>query len=126
MPQQLRTVNLELGMPQVSEALRRLNGELYTSRRMGVAVTKLIHGYGSSGAGGKIRLAVRRELAARQSRGEIAAFVPGEAFSIFDETTRQAMTRCPALRQDRDLDRYNNGVTFVIHTTERKSCQSRS
>lgn len=115
MAQQLRVVNLELGMPQVSAALQRLNGELYTSRRMGVAVTKLIHGYGSSGTGGKIRLAVRRELAEQQAKGEITAFIPGESFSIFDETTRRAMGRCDALRQDRDLDRYNNGVTFVVH-----------
>lgn len=114
MAQTLRTVNLELGMPQVSAALQRLNGELYTSKRMGVSVTKLIHGYGSSGAGGKIRVAVRRELAAKKAKGEITDFIPGEAFSIFNASTRLALGKCDALRQDRDLDRYNNGVTFVV------------
>lgn len=114
MAQTLRTVNLELGMPQVSAALQRLNGELYTSKRMRIAVTKLIHGYGSSGAGGKIRLAVRRELASKKGKGEITDFIPGEEFSIFNESTRRAMSKCDALRQDRDLDRYNNGVTFVV------------
>lgn len=111
---QLRTVNLERGMPQVAQALRYLDGELYTSKRMGVTATKLIHGYGSSGVGGKIRTAVRKELAARKEKGEIADFITGEEFSIFNESTRRAMLKCDALRQDRDLDRYNNGVTFVV------------
>ena len=114
MPKGLRIVNLEQGMPQVSTALRWLEGELYTSRRMGVAAVKLIHGYGSSGTGGKIRTAVRRELAARRARGEIAGFICGEDFSIFHEETRRAFLVCDALRQDGDLDRYNNGVTFVL------------
>ena len=47
-------------------------------------------------------------------RGEIRGFIPGESFSIFDETTRQAFALCGELRQDRDLDRYNNGVTFIL------------
>lgn len=111
---QLRTVNLEQGMPQVRQALRRLDGELYTSKRMGVAVTKIIHGYGSSGVGGKIRVAVRQELAARKAKGEIGDFIAGEEFSIFHEGTRRALMKCDLLRQDRDLDRYNNGVTFVV------------
>ena len=114
MAQTLRTVNLELGMPQVSAALQRLNGELYTSKRMGITVTKLIHGYGSSGTGGEIRLAVRRELASKKAKGEIADFIPGEEFSIFKESTRRALGEGDALRQDRELERDNNGVTFVV------------
>ncbi|MCD8342386.1 MAG: Smr/MutS family protein [Clostridiales bacterium] len=111
---QLRQVNLEQGLPTVEQALRRLDSELITSKRLGYAAVKLIHGYGSSGRGGKIRVAVRRELSARQARGQIVGFVPGERFSIFEEETRQALQRCDALRSDRDLERYNNGVTFVI------------
>ncbi len=82
---QLRQVNLEQGLPTVEQALRRLDSELITSKRLGYAVVKLIHGYGSSGRGGKIRVAVRRELSARQARGQIVRFVPGEKFSIFVE-----------------------------------------
>jgi len=110
----LRVVNLEQGMPQVSQALRYLEGALYTSKRMGAAVTKLIHGYGSSGTGGKIRTAVRRDLTERKRKGEIVDFIIGEDFSIFHEGTRKALNKCPTLREDRDLDRYNNGVTFVV------------
>ena len=110
----LRQVNLELGMPTVDQALVRLTMELQTTRRLRVRVLKVIHGYGSSGKGGKIRTALRRQLQAMAQRGEIRGFIPGESFSIFDETTRQAFALCGELRQDRDLDRYNNGVTFIL------------
>ena len=46
--------------------------------------------------------------------GCIAAVVPGERFTIFDETTRRALQQYPHLRQDRDLERENMGVTFVF------------
>ena len=110
----LREVNLEAGMPFVDQAIKRLTFELHQSRRQGFTVLKIIHGYGSSGAGGKIRTAARRYLAGLKDRGEIEAFIPGEKFSIFEEDTRRAFARCESLRQDRDLDRYNNGVTFII------------
>ena len=42
------------------------------------------------------------------------AVIHGEDFSIFSEQTRQAFRRCDALRQDRDLDAENRGVTYVL------------
>ncbi len=114
MKQTIRVVNLEAGMPTVDQALRRLSGELYTSRRMGCRAVKLIHGYGSSGKGGKIRVAIRRELGGQKLRGQIKDFIPGEDFSIFNSATLQAFSLAEDLRNDKDLDRYNNGVTFVL------------
>ncbi len=110
----VREVNLEHGMPTVEQALRRLTGELYTTRRMGCAVLKLIHGYGSSGKGGKIRVAVRRELEKQKSLNQVKEVIPGEKFSIFESATLSAFSKAPELRRDRDLDRYNNGVTYVV------------
>lgn len=114
MASNLREVNLELGKPFVDEAIRRLTFELNQSKRMGIKVLKIIHGYGSTGTGGKIRVEARRYLERVRNKGEIEAFVLGEKFSIFDEASRKALQLCPDLRQDRDLDRYNNGVTFII------------
>ena len=53
-------------------------------------------------------------LLAQQEKGRIAAVVPGERFTIFDETTRRALQQYPHLRQDRDLERENMGVTFIF------------
>ena len=110
----LREVNLEEGKPVVETAIRRLTFEIHHSRRLNAAVLKIIHGYGSKGTGGKIRIAARRYLQSLVSRGEIRGMIPGEQFSIFDETTRRAFLSCDTLRQDRDLERHNNGVTFIL------------
>lgn len=109
-----REINLEEGKPFVDAAIRRLTFELKQSDRMGIRVLKIIHGYGSSGTGGKIRVEARRYLERLVAKREIEAFIPGEKFSIFDEHTRKALQLCQELRKDRDLERHNNGVTFII------------
>jgi hypothetical protein len=110
----VKELNLELGHPSVDEAMRRLTAELSACRHMHTPVLKIIHGYGSSGKGGKIRTACRRCLSQARERGEVALWLPGERFSIFEEEARQMLNCCGALRQDPDLERYNNGVTFVL------------
>ncbi|MEM5780230.1 MAG: hypothetical protein AAGU02_03690 [Lawsonibacter sp.] len=110
----LREVNLERGMPRADQAIRQLTFELHRSRSLGFSALKLIHGYGSSGTGGRIRIEARNYLARLQAKGEIAGLIPGEEFSIFNSATLDAFRRCGDLRQDRDLDRHNNGVTFVL------------
>ena len=114
MDRPVRELNLELGRPDAAEALRRLAAEVEAARKMGIPAMKLVHGYGSSGKGGRIRTASRKYLLAQQEKGRIAAVVPGERFSIFDETTRRALQQYPHLRQDRDLERENMGVTFIF------------
>ena len=101
----LREVNLESGLPHVDQAIKRLTFEIRHSRKLGCTVLKIIHGYGSSGTGGRIRTESRKYLTRLNSQGAIRDFLPGEKFSIFEETTRQAFLRCQPLRQDRDLDR---------------------
>lgn len=110
----VRELNLELGRPSADEALRRLSADMAACRHLGQGVMKLVHGYGSSGSGGRIRTAVRRYLREELAAGRIRAVIPGEDFSIFSEDTRRAFAVCPALRQDRDLERENRGVTFVV------------
>lgn len=111
---ELREVDLERGMPPVDQALKQLTFELRRSRSLGYAAVKLIHGYGSTGKGGRIRLEARALLGRMAARGEVGQVVFGEDFSIFDPATREAFLRCPALRRDRDLERHNNGVTIVL------------
>jgi hypothetical protein len=54
----MKTVNLKEGMPLVHQALMHMDRELAAARAKGCDVIKLIHGYGSTGAGGEIRIAV--------------------------------------------------------------------
>lgn len=75
---------------------------------------KLIHGYGSTGKGGAIRSAVRRELNLRAEAGEIRCYICGEDFSPFDESSRWAIARYPYLCRDQDYARINHGITIVV------------
>ena len=113
-PEQVRIVNLEDGRPTVAEARARLLREIERARKEGAAALKVIHGYGSSGEGGALQGALRRSLRRRKKEGLIAAIVYGERWEIFDETTREVIERCPALGDDCDLNRYNEGITIVL------------
>lgn len=109
-----REINLELGQPAVADGLAHLRTALQTARRQNIKVIKFIHGYGSTGKGGKLRTATRKELLALHAQGQLRAVIKGEDFSIFSEPTRQALQASADLRGDIDLERHNNGITVVI------------
>ncbi len=110
----VRTIRIKDGMPSVDQARRRLLAELQAARCDGVQAVKLIHGYGSTGAGGALRDALRSSLRKRRKEGAIRAFVPGEKWDVFDATAAAVLEACPALARDADLNRYNEGVTIVL------------
>jgi hypothetical protein len=111
MPSEIITVNIEKGRPRAEEAKRMLLDYITMARRTGVKVIKVIHGYGSTGTGGVLRIEIRRMLAGMKAR---VTAIHGENFSIFDENTRQALAKYPELRRDRDLENANNGITLII------------
>ena len=110
----MRMANLEDGMPTVMEALGRLDQELAAARRDRCAIVKLIHGYGSTGAGGDIRIAVQRRLVELTRNDQIRGCIFGEDWSISDERTWKLLQTRPELKEDRDLGRKNLGVTIVV------------
>ena len=109
-----RIVNLELTLPAVRDIPDRVARELRQARAHHIRVIKFIHGYGSTGRGGKLRPAVRQVLLRAQAAGQIACCIPGETLSIFDADTQRALRLCDELRRDPDLDRHNNGVTVIL------------
>jgi hypothetical protein len=110
---QYRTINLKVDLPILDEARRRLLAEIRTARRQGLRVLKVIHGYGSTGKGGQLCVGLRRSLRLRTKEGVIRGFLPGEDFSIFNETTLALLEVAPVLRGDPDLNAVNPGVTLV-------------
>ncbi len=101
-------------MPTVPEALQHLARELAHARQTGCSVLKLIHGYGSTGAGGDIRIAVQKRMTEMASRGEIRSCIFGESWSKSDEHAWALMNARPELKQDADLGRRNLGITIVV------------
>jgi hypothetical protein len=110
----IKTVNLKSDMPLVREALQRLDRELALARQDKVALLKLIHGYGSTGAGGEIRIAVQERLLELAQSGQIRAYIFGENWSKSDEQTWRLLQAQPALKTDSDLGRGNRGITIVL------------
>ncbi len=110
----MKTVNLKSDMPPVHEALQRLEHELALSRQHGHALLKIVHGYGSTGAGGDIRIAVQRRLQELADRGQIADCIFGEYWSKTDDKTWALLKSRPELKDDPDLGRKNHGITIVV------------
>jgi hypothetical protein len=110
----VRTVNIEAGLPTLDEARRRANDEIRQGRREGLRVLKIIHGYGSTGKGGKLCVGLRKSFALRKKEGVIKEFIPGEDFSIFNPTVLALLEAEPELRGDSDLNATNEGITLLL------------
>ena len=110
----IKLVNLEEDRPTVNQGLLRLERALTVARQDRVAMLKLVHGYGSSGVGGSLRVEVWKALDRYKRSGSIRDFIPGEQFRISDEATWALLKRFPQLKQDRDLGRVNKGITVVV------------
>jgi len=101
-------------MPQVAEALQRLDRELTLARQEGETLLKIIHGYGSSGAGGDIRIAVQKRLHELADNNQIRDFIFGENWSKSNDTCWRLLQSNSDLKSDRDLGRGNRGITIVL------------
>jgi hypothetical protein len=109
----MKTVNLKERMPLVHQALSQMERELAVARAEGCGLVKLIHGYGSTGTGGEIRIGVQKRLREMSERGEIRRFIFGENWGKSDEQAWKIVTTQPELKQDRDLGKGNRGITIV-------------
>ena len=110
----LREVNIKFDMPTADDAIRRITFNIRNGKAFGASAIKIIHGYGSTGKGGKIRNTARQYLESQKNKKFISDYIAGEDFSIFNEATRRAFLVCDELRRDHDLDRHNNGITIII------------
>jgi Smr domain len=110
----IKTVILKEGMPSVEQARARLQTELATARKSGVKILKVIHGYGSSGVGGDLRIALQSTLRQMSEKQEISDCIYGENWRRSDERSWELLKRMPELKADRDLGKGNKGMTIII------------
>jgi hypothetical protein len=101
-------------MPLVREALQRLERELALVRQQKSGLLKVIHGYGSTGAGGDIRIAAQNRLSELVEAGQIRGCIFGENWSKSDEDTWRLLQAHSELKSDPDLGRRNRGITIVL------------
>jgi hypothetical protein len=110
----IKIIDLEDGMPTVEEARLQMQHELHAARNQGYVAVKLIHGYGSSGVGGALRIELQKELQRLAGSGSIRSFLPGEDWRISDEKTWQFLQRYPEWKRDHDLGKNNKGISIVL------------
>jgi hypothetical protein len=110
----MKIVNLKSDMPQVQEALQRLDRELALARQGKATLLKLVHGYGSTGVGGDIRIAVQKQLVELARNGQIRGCIFGEDWSKSDDAAWKLLQANPALKSDSDLGSRNRGITIVM------------
>ncbi len=109
----IRTFYVEASLPTLEEARKLVLEDLRKARHEGVRVLKVIHGYGSSGKGGKLQHGLRKSFTLRKKEGVIKDFIFGEEFSIFNDPTLTLLAEVPELRGDPDLNATNEGVTLL-------------
>jgi hypothetical protein len=112
------TLNLKKGWPKADQAIQRLIEGIDGAERNGEKAIIIIHGYGSTGAGGTLRLAIREFLEDYVKKKRIRLYIKGENWSIWKSERSQALELCPELENDEDLnkliDQENKGITIVI------------
>ena len=96
------------------EALQRLERGIAQARQEDLALFKLVHGYGSTGAGGDIRIAVQARLREMEKQGGIRGCIFGEEWSKSCEEVWRLLQERPELKGDADLGRRNLGITVVL------------
>ena len=110
----MEEINIEYGMPTADVAMPLLSERLRSLKKSGVKAVKIIHGYGSTGKGGRLRKATLALLDESKKSGLIKEFVAGEQWSKFELRTLTLIDRMPELYKDPDLERYNRGITVVF------------
>ncbi len=109
-----RIVNLEYGRPVVESALKRMHNELEQAKLDGVKVVTLIHGYGSSGKGGRIRVECRKSLHYLRQKNILKEVVHGEIFHRRSGFGKALVRQYPHLEQLCKSDFSNPGITVVV------------
>lgn len=105
-------VDIKTSMPTVEVAKTLLlNGiKMHRSEK----VIKIIHGYGSSGVGGKIKHMVHEVLSDLKDSNQIRDFIPGEALVSFMGYADLIQKYKPLIMNDSDYRRGNDGITYVF------------
>lgn len=110
----LKTVNLEVGMPTVPQARARLTSEIQSARQASFSALKIVHGYGSSGVGGDLRIALQATLAQMTEARQVNGYIFGENWRKSDDRSWTLLKRFPELKYDSDFGKGNKGITIVI------------
>ena len=108
-------INIKQDGPYAEEALERLTEYLRKSLEVGLKAIVLIHGYGSSGEGGRIKWAIHDALENNRYSDRVEDYYFGEDVAYGSPAYHALLKRCPGLK--RYLQRFkegNSGMTVLL------------
>ena len=108
-------LNIKKDGPYVEEALEHLTDYLRKSLEVGIKAIILIHGYGSSGEGGRIKWAVHQALENNRFSDRVDEYHFGEDVPYGSEGYQALLKRRPGLKHY--LKRFkegNAGMTVLL------------
>lgn len=108
-------LNIKQDGPYVDEALERLTEYLRKCLEIGIKAIVLIHGYGSSGEGGRIKWAIHNALKNNRYADRVDEYYFGEDVAYGSEAYHALHKRRPGLK--RYLKRFkegNAGMTVLL------------
>jgi hypothetical protein len=108
-------LNIKEGGPTVDEALDLLTERIRTLHELGIKNIVLIHGYGSSGVGGRIRWAIRDALDNNRYADRVEEYFFGETVPYGSYDYHQLVRRRPGLeRHSKSFRADNPGMTILL------------
>ena len=108
-------INIKQGAPTVEEALELLTEHLRNCSELGIKAIVLIHGYGSSGEGGRIKWAIQEALENNRYADRVTEYFVGERVAYGTDAYHALLKRRPGLKQY--LKRFiegNAGMTVLL------------
>jgi DNA invertase Pin-like site-specific DNA recombinase len=115
-------LNIKQDGPYVEEALDRLTDYLRKSLELEIKAIVLIHGYGSSGEGGRIKWAIHDALENNRYSDRVDEYHFGEDVAYGSEAYYALLKRRPGLK--RYLKRFkegNAGMTVLLLGSQARS-----
>jgi hypothetical protein len=108
-------LNIKQNGPYVEEALERLTDYLRKSLEVGIKAIVLIHGYGSSGEGGRIKWAVHDALENNRYSDRVDEYYFGEDVAYGSQAYHTLIRRRPGLKHYlRRFKEGNAGMTVLL------------
>jgi hypothetical protein len=109
------TLNLKHDSPSVEEALDRLTISLRRASELGIKAIILIHGYGASGEGGRIKWAVHDALESNYFSDRVDEYHFGEYTAFGSEAYHTLLRRRPSLKGYlKHFKEGNAGMTVLL------------
>jgi hypothetical protein len=108
-------LNLKHDGPSAEEALERLTNALRRATEVGIKVMIVIHGYGSSGEGGRIKRAIQEALNANYFADRVDEYHFGEHIPYGSPQYQTLLKRRPSLKTHlKHFKEGNAGMTVLL------------